>query len=67
MNPATAPTMTVDEAASIYGLSRGSTYQACREYLRTDGASGIPCIRIGKRIVVSTSAVRRQLGLDDAA
>ncbi len=60
-------TMTVNEAAALYGLSRGAAYRACRSYLATDGAEGIPCIRIGKRIVVPSAAVRRQLGLDEAA
>lgn len=66
MDGDTKPTMSVEDAATLYGLSRGSAYRACRQYLTSGGAEGIPCIRIGKRIVVSTAAVRRHLEIDAA-
>ena len=65
--PTDQPTITVEAAGEAYGLSRASAYRACNLYLRTDGSEGIPCIRVGGRIVVPTAAVRRHLGLDTEA
>jgi excisionase family DNA binding protein len=58
-DPLSQPTMTVDEAASIMKISRASAYEAVR-------SGEIPSIRIGRRIVVPTAALRRMLGLDAA-
>ena len=60
------PSISVEEAAQAYGLSRAGAYRACHTYLGSDGQSGIPCIRIGGRIVIPTAAVRKHLGLDQA-
>ena len=58
-DPLSQPTMTVDDAASIMKISRASAYEAVR-------SGEIPSIRIGRRIVVPTAALRRMLGLDAA-
>lgn len=51
------PTMTIDEAREFVGLSRSSAYAAA--------ASGeLPTIRIGRRLLVPTAALRRLLQLD---
>jgi excisionase family DNA binding protein len=44
----------VDELAAEIGLSRSSTYAALKKGI-------IPCIRIGRRFVVSRNAVQRWL------
>jgi excisionase family DNA binding protein len=54
---ASHPTMQVDDVAKALGLSRASAYEAVR-------TGEIPSIRIGRRIVVPTAAVRRMLLLD---
>ena len=52
------PTITVDRARVFYGLSRGGMFAAVKR-------GDIPSIRIGRRILLPTASVRRQLGLDD--
>lgn len=49
-DPATSPTVTVEDAARILGISRGLAYTAVRE-------GAIPSIRIGRRYVVKTAAL----------
>jgi hypothetical protein len=52
------PTITVQEAGLIFGLSRNAAYEAAK---RKD----FQTIRMGKKIVVPTAPIRRQLGIDD--
>ena len=59
-DPAVQPTMQVDDVAAALGLSRGATYNGVQ-------SGEIPSIRIGRRIVVPTAAVRRMLLLDGGA
>lgn len=43
-----APDMlTIEEAARVLRIGRSAAYKLAREYLDTDGASGIPAVRIG--------------------
>jgi excisionase family DNA binding protein len=48
-------TVTIEEAAPIIGVSRGSAYAAAR-------SGEIPTLRIGKRLLVPVAALRRLLG-----
>lgn len=50
-------TITVEEAARILGVSRGSAYEAVHR-------GEIPTIRIGKRLVVPVAALERMLGAE---
>ena len=52
-------TFTVEEARRYYGLGRNSMYAAIKR-------GDIPSLRIGRRILVPKSAVKRQLGGDAA-
>ena len=52
--PSQRLTMNVEEAAVVLGISRASAYQAV-----TRGE--IPCIRIGRRILVPKAALERML------
>lgn len=45
-------TVTVEEAAQILGISRTTAYQCASEYRDTDGASGLPVIQLGRRLLV---------------
>jgi excisionase family DNA binding protein len=56
-DPAVEPTMQVDTVAKALGLSRAAAYNGVQ-------TGEIPSIRIGRRIVVPTAAVRRMLLLD---
>jgi excisionase family DNA binding protein len=58
-DPETRPTLTVwPETGRLLGLSKASTYAAvaCGE---------IPSIRIGRRLLVPTAALRRLLAIED--
>jgi excisionase family DNA binding protein len=57
--PDQQPTLTVEEAGELLGISRGSAYEAAR-------TGELPTIRIGRRLVVPTAALRRMLALDEA-
>ena len=47
-------TMTVPEVAKVLGIGKNQAYEAVRR-------GDIPCIRIGKRILVPTRALERLL------
>ncbi len=60
-NPQDRPTIPVwPDAGKALGLSRSATYQAA-------AVGEIPTIRLGRRIVVPTAALRRMLQLDSVA
>lgn len=55
MNPKETPgpaTVSVADAALILGISRASAYRMARLYVDSQGAEGIPAIRLGRRLVV---------------
>ncbi len=54
-NPTERPSLTVEEAASVLGISRASAYEAVR-------TGTIPAIHIGRRLVIPTEALLRLLG-----
>lgn len=57
-DPREYPTLSVEEAARILGLGRASGYEAVRR-------GDIPSIRIGRRLLVPTAALRRLLHVED--
>jgi excisionase family DNA binding protein len=62
-DPAERPTLTVEDAAELLGIGRSAAYAAAREFIRTDGASGLPAIRLGRRLLVPTAALLRLLAV----
>ena len=44
--------LTLMEAAAILRIGRTTAYELANEYLRTDGATGLPVIRVGKQLRV---------------
>lgn len=54
---ATEPTVTIERAAQVLGIGRGSAYEAARR-------GEIPVLRIGKRFVVPTAQLLALLGHD---
>lgn len=54
---AVRPTLEVEEAGRILGLGRASVYVGVKN-------GDIPAIRVGKRLLVPTAALRRMLALD---
>jgi excisionase family DNA binding protein len=58
-DPTEQPTMTVEATGTALGISRTTAYEGV--------ASGeIPSIRVGRRLLVPTAAVRRMLLLDQS-
>jgi excisionase family DNA binding protein len=55
-DPAITPTLRVEEVARLLHVSRSSAYLAVK-------SGEIPCIRIGKRVVVPTAPVLEMLGI----
>ena len=51
--------MTIREAASQLGVSEGLAYRMANEYLATEGAGGLPCVRFGRRLLVSSAGLAR--------
>jgi hypothetical protein len=49
------PTMTVEEAANLLGISRTMAYTEATRFRVTEGGSGLPNIRLGGRILVLTA------------
>jgi hypothetical protein len=58
----------VEEAADVLRTSRSTAYELANAWLRTDGACGIPAIRLGRRIVMPYAVIGRwaELGTSEA-
>lgn len=56
-DPAVEPTMNVERVAAAFHISRAKAYEAVK-------TGDIPSIKLGRRLVVPTAAVRRMLQLD---
>lgn len=59
-DPKAEPTLTVERAAGVLGVSRGSAYEAARR-------GELPTIRVGRRLLVPTAALLRLIGYEPAA
>jgi excisionase family DNA binding protein len=57
---AESPTLTVEQAGVLLGISRCSAYAAAK-------SGEIPTLRVGRRLLVPTATFRRMLGLDDGS
>ena len=44
--------LTVTEAAAVLRVSRTSAYKLAEEWRRTNGASGLPTVKLGSRLLV---------------
>ena len=66
-HPLEHPTIDVPTAAQALGVSRSVGFAMANEYLSTDGASGLPVLRCGRKLRVPTAALWRLLGLDPSS
>ena len=57
-DPTERPTISVEEAGALLGLSRAASYGAAK-------TGAIPTLRIGRRLLVPTYKFREMLGLAD--
>ena len=55
--------LTVAEAAVILRCHRNTVYAQIRRYFATDGAEGIPAIRMGARVYVLRQELEKRLGI----
>jgi excisionase family DNA binding protein len=60
LSPSERRVVTLNEAAQMLRISRGSAYEAAKR-------KEIPTIRIGRRLLVPTAALERMLACDDVA
>ena len=54
--------LTVEEAAAVLRIGRTAAYRLVREYLSSNGATGIPAVRYGKQVRVPRALLERDLG-----
>lgn len=59
--------LTVEEAAAVLRISRNSAYTLARQWLATDGAEGLPVVKLGRTLRVPRPALLRILHQPDAA
>jgi excisionase family DNA binding protein len=58
LNPEERPTVSIEEASIVLGISRWAAYQAAK-------TGELPTVRFGRRVRVPTAALRRMLCLDE--
>lgn len=56
-DPTERPTLAVEEAGAILGISRSAAYDSARR-------GELPTLRFGRRLLVPTAAFRQLLGID---
>jgi len=58
-------TMPVDQAGKLLlGMGRGKSFEQAALYLATNGAEGLPCIRVGRTLLARVPEILRQLGVE---
>ena len=54
--------LTVEEAAEVLRIGRTAAYKLARRHLATDGADGLPVIRMGRQLRVPRCALEKMTG-----
>ena len=49
----------VREAAVMLGISNSAAYELANAWLATDGRTGLPAVRMGRRILIPRAAIDR--------
>ena len=49
----------VREAAAVLGISNSAAYELANAWLATEGRTGLPAVRMGRRILVPRAAMDR--------
>lgn len=58
------PTMSVEDAANLLGISRSTAYAEAARFRQTNGVTGIPNATFGTRVVVLTVPLLELLRID---
>jgi len=59
--------ITVREAARQLGIGEGLAYRMANQYLASRWASGLPCVRFGRRLLVSRTEMARLVRINVSA
>jgi hypothetical protein len=62
-DPRSCPTLSVQEAGSLFGFGKTKSYEEAHRYLRSGGREGLPAIRFGRSLVCPTAKVLALLGI----
>lgn len=54
--------MRVDDAARLLGVSRSLAYELANRWITSDGAEGLPAVRLGRRVLIRKAALERWIG-----
>jgi hypothetical protein len=52
-----APFLPVEEVAAILRISRSTAYEQANAWLASGSSTGLPCVRVGRRILVLGAAI----------
>lgn len=55
----------VEDASRMLGISRSLAYELANRWLDGDHTEGLPCVRLGRRILVQRVALERLGGIGD--
>lgn len=56
--------LTVEEAGAFLRISRGLAYELARQFVATNGAHGLPVVKLGRRLIVPKRQLELLLGGD---
>lgn len=59
--------MSVEEAARFLGISRSTAYELANAWHTTAGRTGIPSVRLGRRILIKAAALEAWAATGDPA
>jgi excisionase family DNA binding protein len=55
----------VEEAARLLGISRSLAYELANRWLESDQATGLPAIRLGRRLLIKRAALEQMASVDN--
>ena len=55
----------VEDASRMLGISRSLAYELANRWLDGDRSEGLPCVRLGRRILVQRAALERLGGVGE--
>jgi hypothetical protein len=65
-DPRTEPTIDARRVAELFGISERAAYDAARRWIETEGAEGLPALRVSRSVRFVSAPIVRLLGFDVA-